>query len=45
MSHWVRFDHNNEVGFGKVDGQQIEVYAGDMFAEASSKKQKLAYQK
>jgi 2-keto-4-pentenoate hydratase/2-oxohepta-3-ene-1,7-dioic acid hydratase in catechol pathway len=42
MSHWVRFDHNNEVGFGKVDGQQIEVYAGDMFAEASSKKTKIS---
>ena len=35
MPHWVRFDYNKEVGFGKIDGQQIEVYEGDMFSEPS----------
>ena len=36
MSNWVRFDSNKEVGFGKMDGQEIEVFEGDMFAAPSS---------
>jgi len=36
MTHWVRFEHNGEVGFGTLDGETIAVHQGDMFAGASA---------
>jgi len=31
MTHWVRFEHNGETGFGTVTGDAVAVYRGDMF--------------
>lgn len=30
-SHWMRFSHRGEIGFGLVDGEVVQVHAGDMF--------------
>ncbi len=32
---WVRFEHAGETGFGVLEGDEIVVHAGDMFAGAS----------
>ncbi len=34
MTHWVRFEHNGENGFGKLEGDTIAVCEGDMFSGA-----------
>lgn len=31
--HWVRFSHAGKTGFGTLDGEQINIYQGDMFGE------------
>lgn len=31
VAHWIRFDHNGEVGFGTLEGETITVRKGDMF--------------
>lgn len=31
MAHWVRFSRADSTGFGKLEGDQIEVFSGDMF--------------
>jgi 2-keto-4-pentenoate hydratase/2-oxohepta-3-ene-1,7-dioic acid hydratase in catechol pathway len=31
---WVRFSVANEIGFGTLAGEKIQVYSGDMFGEA-----------
>lgn len=33
MTQWVRFDANGAIGFGTLDGQQVQVFEGDMFAQ------------
>ena len=32
MTHWLRYQHQGEVGFGKLHGDSIVIYSGDMFA-------------
>ena len=34
MSHWVRFEHGGQVGFGTLKGNVITVCQGDMFSVA-----------
>lgn len=36
MMHWIRFEKNGKLGFGKLEGDTIAVHAGDMFADAKS---------
>ncbi len=31
MTHWIRFDHDDTIGFGTVSEETIAVYRGDMF--------------
>ena len=31
MAHWLRFETKGHVGFGKLDGGEIQVHEGDMF--------------
>jgi 2-keto-4-pentenoate hydratase/2-oxohepta-3-ene-1,7-dioic acid hydratase in catechol pathway len=31
MTRWVRFDDQGTVGFGTLDGEQVQVFEGDMF--------------
>ncbi len=33
MTHWVRFAHENRVGFGRLRDSTIEVCSGDMFTD------------
>ncbi len=44
MARWIRFEHDGEVGFGTLDGEEITVHRGDMFAgaEATSRTVSLA---
>ncbi len=44
MTRWIRFEHDGEVGFGTLDGDEITVHQGDMFAgaEATSRTVSLA---
>ena len=32
MTHWIRFEHAGQPGFGTLDGTTIHVHTGDMFA-------------
>lgn len=32
MDKWLRFEHAGKAGFGKMQGDTITVYEGDMFA-------------
>ena len=32
MTRWVRYEHKNIQGFGTLEGDQITVHKGDMFA-------------
>jgi len=32
MTHWIRFLHDQEEHFGVLDGENIELFEGDMFA-------------
>ena len=34
MAHWIRFEKNGKLGFGKLEGDTIAVHSGDMFADA-----------
>ena len=34
MAHWIRFEHQGQVGFGTVENGSIKVHAGDMFGGA-----------
>ena len=36
IEHWVRFEHAGSSGFGKLAGDRIEVYRGDMFASPAA---------
>jgi 2-keto-4-pentenoate hydratase/2-oxohepta-3-ene-1,7-dioic acid hydratase in catechol pathway len=31
QQHWIRFEHDGEVGFGLLDGDRVLVHRGDMF--------------
>lgn len=44
MTHWVRFTHGGREGFGTLEGGDIAIYQGDMFAspEAAKKSVQLA---
>ena len=33
---WLRFEHDGKPGFGKLDGETIAVFAGDMFGAATA---------
>lgn len=33
---WVRFEHNNTIGFGTLDDDLINVYTGDVFANPAA---------
>lgn len=33
MTHWIGFIHDGEPGFGRLDGDRIDVHAGDLFGE------------
>jgi len=35
MAHWVRFEKDGDVGFGTIDGDNISVHYGDLFAGTS----------
>lgn len=32
MTHWIRYRHRGEIGFGTLDGETIREHLGDMFA-------------
>ena len=32
MAQWLRYTHQGNVGFGQLQGDQIAVHAGDLFA-------------
>jgi len=34
MTQWIRYVESGVTGFGTLEGAQIKVYAGDMFAAA-----------
>jgi 2-keto-4-pentenoate hydratase/2-oxohepta-3-ene-1,7-dioic acid hydratase in catechol pathway len=34
-AHWLRFEHEGVTGFGRLDGDRIEVCSGDMFAAST----------
>ncbi len=42
MTHWVRFRHRNEIGFGTLANNEIAVHSGDMFAAPKATGAKLA---
>lgn len=42
MKHWIRFHHNEAVGFGTVANGEITVHSGDMFNGARANGEKLA---
>ncbi|MBL4725463.1 MAG: DUF2437 domain-containing protein, partial [Rhizobiaceae bacterium] len=31
MVHWIRFEHENNVGFGTLENDTISVFSGNMF--------------
>ncbi len=39
MNKWVRFEHNGNIHFGKMDDTQITHYQGDMFTENDASRQ------
>jgi len=42
MTHWIRFEHAGQVGFGKLEDAAILVHEGDMFARPTATSQTLA---
>ena len=36
MAQWLRYSHNGSEGFGTLEGGQILVHSGDMFAGAKA---------
>ena len=42
MTRWIGFVHDGEPGFGRLDGERIEVCEGDLFGENRSTGQVLA---
>jgi len=32
MTHWMRFEYNGRSGFGALEGEQVHVHRGDLFA-------------
>ncbi len=44
VTHWVRFHHHAEIGFGQLTPSGVSVYAGDMFGEARPTGQTLRVQ-
>jgi 2-keto-4-pentenoate hydratase/2-oxohepta-3-ene-1,7-dioic acid hydratase in catechol pathway len=42
MEKWIRFEHAAKVGFGKLQGETISVYAGEMFGSPQPTGQSLA---
>lgn len=36
MTHWVRFAHGADIGFGTLEGEIISVHSGDMFAGSTA---------
>ena len=33
MARWLRYLHDGASGFGRLDGETIQVHAGDLFAD------------
>ncbi len=42
MTHWIRFEHAGQAGFGTLEGDTITVHEGDMFAGARATSKTLA---
>lgn len=42
MQHWVRFAHAGATGFGRLEGNTIRVFEGDLFAAPTATGQTLA---
>ncbi len=42
MDKWLRFEHAGKTGFGKLQGDTITVYQGDMFSNPAATSQTLA---
>lgn len=42
MDKWLRFEHAGKTGFGKLQGDAITVYQGDMFSNPAATSQTLA---
>jgi len=42
MAHWIRYEHDGRAGFGTLDGDEIAVHGGDMFAGAAATGETLA---
>jgi 2-keto-4-pentenoate hydratase/2-oxohepta-3-ene-1,7-dioic acid hydratase in catechol pathway len=42
MTHWIRFTQQGRLGFGKLEGESIDVYEGDMFSAPAPTGRKLA---
>lgn len=36
IQHWVRFTHHQQTGFGRLIGEQIHEYAGDLFGSKAA---------
>ena len=45
MANWVRFIHENNCDFGNQNGDVIELYTGDMFANPSKTSTLLMYRR
>ena len=33
MAHWIRYQHRDVIGFGKLEGDVITIFAGDLFVD------------
>lgn len=42
MTHWVRFRHQDQTGFGTLSGSDIDVHAGEMFGVSQTSGIRLA---
>ncbi len=42
MARWIRFEHGGRTGFGRLEGDTIAVYAGDLYAAPAATGQSLA---
>jgi 2-keto-4-pentenoate hydratase/2-oxohepta-3-ene-1,7-dioic acid hydratase in catechol pathway len=42
MDKWIRFEHQGQTGFGKLNGDSIEIHEGDLFASPHPTDKKVA---
>ena len=42
MAHWIRFEHQGQIGFGQLDNGVIAIHRGDMFTDPVATGESLA---